>query len=146
MKYLKTILVLAVLLVLSAVVVSGVVYSQNYTLYQSGNSTFTYTDGIPVCQNNASNGLPAAPAYVDGAASGQSIIFSNGVPTTVILDDGYQIPYNTTMYDSIATAYNVGGPFGVNVSSNPNAPSGGTWTQVVESGTYGTQEPNLNSN
>jgi hypothetical protein len=139
MKNPKAILALAVLLVLSAIIISGVVYAQNCTVYESGNSTSTYVDGIPVCQENSSNGMPTAPAYAEETASGQSILFNNGVPATVILENGNQTPYNASMYDSIAA--DLGGPYGVGVSSNPNAPSGGTWKQPVESGTFGTQEP-----
>jgi hypothetical protein len=145
MKNLKTILALIVLLALGAVVLSGIVYAQNYTVIQAGNSTYIYTDGVPVCQENSSNGMPAAPAVAGEVASGQSIIFSNGVPTTVINANGYQTAYNASMFDFLA-GFNAGGPYGVGISSNPNSPGNGTWQSVTQSGTYGTQEPNLNSN
>ena len=145
MKNLKTILALVVLLALGVIVLSGIVYAQNYTVIQAGNSTYVYTDGVPTCQENSSNGMPAVSAVAGEVASGQSIIFSNGVPTTVINENGYQTSYNASMFDFLA-GYYVGGPYGVSISSDPNAPSNGTWQSVTQSGTYGTQEPNFNSN
>ena len=145
MKCVKAIIMLAVLLVLSANVISGVVNAQSATVSQSGNPVYTDNGYIPVCHDNEANGMPAAPAYVDETASGQSIIFNNGVPTTVISASGVQTQYNPSMWDFLA-GYTSSGPYGVGISSNPNVPSGGTWKQVVESGSFGTQEPNLSLN
>ena len=145
MKSVKAIIILAVLLVLSANVISSIVSAQSGTVSQSGTPVYTDNGAIPICQDNAANGMPAAPAYAGEPASGQSIIFNNGVPTTVISADGAQTQYNPSMWDFLS-GYTSEGPYGVGISNNPNVPSGGTWKQVVESGSFGTQEPNLNLN
>jgi hypothetical protein len=146
MKSLMVIFLPAVLLVLSAITISGIVYAQSIPTQQSANPTTTYVDNyiIPNCQDNEANGLPAAPAYVGETASGESIIFSNGVPTTVIDASGAQTPYSPSMFNFLAGYCDAN--YGIGSSHNSNVPSGGTWKQVVESGTYGTQEPNLNAN
>jgi len=146
MKSLRAIFLLAALLVLSAIAISGIAYAQSIPVQQSANPTTTYVDNynIPNCQDNEANGLPAAPAYVEEVASGESIIFSNGVPTTVIGADGAQTPYSPSMFNFLAGYCD--GNYGIGISHNSNVPSDGTWKQVFESGTYGTQEPNLNAN
>jgi len=146
MRNLRVILILAVLLVFSAVATSGIGYAQDSTALPSGNTDLSFIDNtnMPICQDNAANGLPVAPAYVDEAASGQSIIFNNGVPTAVIGADGAQTAYNPAMFDYLA-GY-MASDYGVGISHNPNVPSDGTWKQEAESGTLGTQEPNLNLN
>lgn len=141
MKNIKVIVVLAVMLGLSAIVVNGVAYGQSAAIDQAT----TFMSSIPDYKQLASTGIPAAPVYADEAASGQSIIFNNGVPTTVIGEDGAQSPYSAAPYKFLE-AYYAGGPYGVGYSSNPDVPTGGTWMQVTESGTMGTQEPNLNVN
>ncbi len=144
MKSLKAIVVLAVLLGLGVIVVNGIAYAQSNTIDQSGNAAITFINGIPDYQEFT--GAPAAtastPTYADGAESGQSIIFNNGKPTTVIGADGSQAAYSASMWDFMS-GYDAGGSDIVGISSNPNVPIGGTWQQVTESGTFGTQEPNL---
>ncbi len=144
MKSLKAIVVLAVLLGLGVIVVNGIAYAQSNTIDQSGNAAITFINGIPDYQEFT--GAPAAtastPTYADGADSGQSIIFNNGVPTTVIGADGSQTPYSASMFDFVS-GYNADGLYGVGISFNSDVPMGGTWKQVTESGTFGTQEPNL---
>jgi hypothetical protein len=134
----KAILILAFVLCLSVVAASGVAYGQSFMVGQSGNMAFPYLDG----QDNALNNAPASTAHADMNAPGQSIIFKDGVPTTVIGSDGSSTPYSASMWDFLA-GYNIGCPYGVGISSNPDVPIGGTWMQVTESGTLGTQEPNL---
>jgi hypothetical protein len=141
LKGFKAIVLLAVVLCLSTVATSGVAYGQSFMVGQSGDMAFPYLD-VP---DNALNSVPASTAHADIATSGQSIIFKDGVPTTVIGADGSSTPYSESMWDFLA-GYFESGPYGVSVSSSPDVPIGGTWMQVVESGTFGTQEPNLNLN
>lgn len=141
MKGFNVILVLAVVLCLGAVAASSVAYGQTFMVDESEAMTFAYS---LECQDNELNGMPEAPAYAAETASGQSIIFENGVPTTVIGADGTSSPYSASMWDFLSGYYT--GGYGVCVSSNPDSPIGGTWKQVTESGTFGTQEPNLNLN
>ena len=145
MKSFKTILVLAVVLGLSAIAINGVAYGQSSATDQSGDQATTFMSAIPDYQQYASSITPTTPEYADEAASGQSIIFENGIPTTVIGEDGTQSPYSAAPYEFLE-AYYAGGPYGVGFSSNADVPTTGTWTseKVVESGTFGTQEPNLN--
>ena len=145
MKSINIIIVLAVVLGLSAIVLNGVAFGQSTTIDQSGDAATTFMSNIPDYQQLSSTIVPATPVYADEAASGQSIIYENGVPTTVIGEDGSRSAYSAAPYEFLE-AYYAGGPYGVGYSSNPNVPTSGTWKSemVVESGTFGTQEPNLN--
>ena len=141
MKGFKVIIVLAIMLGMSAMAISGVANGQTFMVDQSGNMAFPY--GLD-CHDKPSNSVTAAPTYSDGAASGQSIIYENGVPTTVIDANGVRTQYSSSMWDFLS-GYNAG-QYGVCISSNPDVPIGGTWMQVTQSGTLGTQEPNLKLN
>lgn len=142
MKITKAFVVMAVVLGLSAMVMNGVAYAQSSAVGQSENTASTFMSSVPDYQQYVSSSAPAAQVNTYEAASGQSIIFNNGVPTTVIGADGTQTAYSESMWDFL-DGYNAGGPYGVGISSNPDVPTGGTWKQVTESGTFGTQEPNL---
>jgi hypothetical protein len=146
MKGFKVTIALAVMLVLSAIGISGVANGQTFMVGPSGNVAFPYLGSQDNRQDNSQTSVPVALTYANGAASGQSIIFENGVPTTVIGADGAKTSYSESMFDFVAAGYNVGGPYGVGISSNPDVPIGGTWKQVTQSGTLGTQEPNLKLN